>query len=354
MISILSLIIVLGVIVFVHELGHFLAAKLVGVRVEQFSLGFPPKMVGRKIGETEYMISWIPLGGYVKMAGMIDESLNSKPLTGANWEFMSKNFFQKVFVISAGVLMNFILAFVIYTGITLFNGVGELGPAVVGGVEPGMPADSVGIQPGDLIVYIDSDTIAGWVGLSEIIHRRPDEEFKVTWIREGVEMSAVVRSEAHKRPIGTEMVEVGLIGIGAQLTRRPAGIIESVSTGAEGTFYACSATVIGLHMLIKGEAGIKDFTGPLGIAQYSGEAMRTGLVVFLSFLAFISSNIGLLNILPIPVLDGGHLVFITVEAVIRRPISSKVKIIIQQVGMALLLALILIISYNDIMRLFTK
>jgi regulator of sigma E protease len=111
---------------------------------------------------------------------------------------------------------------------------------------------------------------------------------------------------------------------------------------------------MGLAMLIRGEAGLKDFTGPVGIAQFSGEAFRTGLVVFLSFLAFISANIGLINILPIPVLDGGHIVFITIEAIIRRPISSKVKLIIQQVGMALLLALILIISYNDIMRIFVN
>ncbi|NQS98505.1 MAG: RIP metalloprotease RseP [candidate division Zixibacteria bacterium] len=435
MISILSLIITLFVVVIVHEFGHFIAAKLVGIRVESFSLGFPPKLIGKKIGETEYMISAIPLGGYVKMAGMIDESLSDKPLTGAPWEFMSKSYSQKIFAITAGVLMNFILACVLYTGLTMNRGVGEIStpavaasvdlsesaaiaglesgdriikidgepvdtwcqmqntirsrpksnvevvwlrddeemsaivsnsrrflfsiqkpsaPANVGSVSPGMPADSAGILPGDLIVKINGDSVAGWYDMASRIYSLPDTEVEVVWVREGETMSAILHTATQKILQDWKMIDGGMIGIGAKMERRKTGIIESVSKGAQYTFFAGASTVMGIYMLATGEAGIKDFVGPLGIAHYSGESMRIGFAAFIGFIAFVSANIGLLNILPIPVLDGGHLVFITVEAVIRRPISSKVKLVIQQVGMALLLLFMIIISYNDLMRFLIK
>ena len=352
MISILAFIVVLGIIVFVHELGHFLAAKIVGIRVESFSLGFPPKMVGKKIGDTEYMISWVPLGGYVKMAGMIDESLNDKPLTGAPWEFMSKNFFQKVFAISAGVLMNFILAFALYSGITFIWGVGEIGPAVVGQVDPTMPANSAGIVSGDLIIEVAGFNIDEWNDLTGIIHSRPDQDIEVVWMRGDSMMSAVIHTVARNVPVEGGIEEMGMIGIGPELEMRRVGLLASIAQGAGATYYIGRATVEGIKMLIMGEANIKDFVGPIGIVHYSGETARSGLAVFLGFIALISVNIGFLNILPIPALDGGHLVYIVIEAIIRRPIATKVKLIIQQVGMALLLLLILVISYNDIVRFF--
>jgi regulator of sigma E protease len=353
MTSILSLIVVLGVIIFVHELGHFLAAKLVGIRVEVFSLGFPPKMIGKKIGETEYILSWIPIGGYVKMAGMVDESLDNKPLTGAPWEFMSKNFFQKALTISGGVLMNVLLAFFLYTGIAYFSGVGDIGPAKIGSVEEGFPADSAGILPGDVIVKIQGDTILGWKEMSDKIHAHPDAMLNIVWRRGDSLMSADVRTVSREVIDSGKTIPIGLIGISPELEMRPVGIWEAITTGAQSTFFIAAATIIGLEMLIKGEAGLKDFVGPVGIARYSGESARSGFAIFLGFIALISVNIGLLNILPFPALDGGHLVLIAIESVIRRPISTKIKLIIQQIGMALLLLLILIISYNDILRLIT-
>jgi regulator of sigma E protease len=250
--------------------------------------------------------------------------------------------------------MNFLLAFAIYTVITLWVGIGEIGPAKIGSVEPGTPADSIGLMPGDLIVNVDGDTIPGWEVLSGYIHNRPGEEVFISWQREGEIFSSYVIPQEFEGISSGEKVKVGLIGIGPHLERRPAGFLEAIANGAESTYHACSATVMGLYMLVTGEAGIKDFTGPVGIAEFTGRAMRSGALVFFSVIAFISANIGLLNILPIPVLDGGHVIFITIEAIIRKPISTKVKLIIQQVGMALLLALILIISYNDIMRLFVQ
>lgn len=352
--AILYFIVVLGVIVFFHELGHFLAAKLVGVRVEVFSLGFPPKMVSRKFGETEYMLSWIPLGGYVKMAGMIDESMDDKPLTGASWEFMSKNFLQKTFVISAGVLMNLILAFLLYTLITLFSGVGEIGAARIGSIEPGYPADSAGVMQGDLITAVDDDSISNWEEMAEAIHAKPGQKITISWLRGDSAISAVVTTIPKEISGENGKRTVGLIGIGPELERRPAGFFESIVIGTKSTGYVIAVSAISLKMLITGEASVKDLVGPVGIVHYSGETAKSGAAVFFGFIALISVNIGFLNILPFPALDGGHIVYIIIEAIIRRPISTKVKLIIQQVGMALLLVLILLISYNDIMRFFVK
>jgi regulator of sigma E protease len=355
MMSIVYFIIVLGIIVFFHELGHFLAAKLTGVRVEIFSLGYPPKMFSRKFGDTEYMLSWIPLGGYVKMAGMIDESMDDKPLTGASWEFMSKNFLQKVFIISAGVIMNLILAFLIYTSVTLFSGIGELGPAKIGSVEPGYPADSVGIKQGDLIVSIDGDSIAGWEEMADAIHAKPNQVIQIGWLRDGKPMSASAHTIAKEMDDETgKKVVVGLMGVGPKLEYRPAGFFESIELGGKSTGYIIAISAISLKMLVTGEASIKDLVGPVGIVHYSGETAKSGAAVFFSFIALISINIGFINLLPFPALDGGHIVYIIIEPIIRRPISTKVKLIIQQAGMALLLLLILFISYNDIMRFFVK
>lgn len=354
MVSILSFIAVLGIIVFVHELGHFLAAKSVGIRVEAFSLGFPPKMVSRKWGETEYMISWLPLGGYVKMAGMIDESFDDKPLTGAKWEFMSKNFWQKSFAITAGVVMNFILAFVIYSVLTLASGLGEIGPAQIGSVEKGMPADSIGILPGDMVLAVNGEYIEDWEALAKAIHALPEQDVEITWQRGEEVFTAVVRPELQQTIIDGKKAEIGLIGIGPQLIMHSAGLFESVENGARMTAYIAGISYVSLKMLVTGQATIKDLVGPVGIVHYSGESARSGVATFFSFIALISINIGFLNLLPIPALDGGHLVYIIIEAVIRRPISTKVKLVVQQVGMAALLLLMLVISYNDIMKFFIK
>ncbi|MFH1861716.1 MAG: M50 family metallopeptidase [bacterium] len=162
LLTLLAFLIVLGVIILVHEFGHFCAAKLMGVRVEVFSIGFFKKIIKKKIGETEYAISILPLGGYVKMAGMVDESLDDKPLTGESWEFMSKNFFQKFFILTAGVLMNFLLGIIIYFFLTWQIGIPEVNQPVVGQVVAGYPAAEVGLQTGDRIVMINSDSIRTW------------------------------------------------------------------------------------------------------------------------------------------------------------------------------------------------
>lgn len=355
--SIGAFIIVIGVVVVIHELGHFLAARSVGIRVERFSVGYPPRMIGKTVGDTDYCISWLPLGGYVKMAGMIDESLDDPDkLTGAPDEFMSKNYFQKAWVITAGVIMNFLLAWGIYTGVTAMEGVPEVDEPVVEQISPGFPAEEAGIQPGDRFVAIDGEPIESWEGLVEIIHGSPNEPLLVTWERDGAEMTAEITPVLEQLPIDGEMKEVGMVGITPRASYRPVGLATAVSSGFQQTIGFLGLGVTTIKMLATGQAGVKDLGGPVIIGKWAGDSAKGGVRSLILFIAFISINIGLLNILPIPALDGGHLALITVEAVARRPLSTALKVRIQSIGMIALLGLMAVIIFNDLGRvgLFEK
>ena len=349
--GLLAFIVVIGVVVVVHELGHFLAARAVGIRVERFSVGYPPRIFGKKIGDTDYCISALPLGGYVKMAGMIDESMdNPEKITGAPDEFMSKNFFQKALVICAGVIMNFLLAWAIFAGLAYSQGIGEVTEPRIDFVEEGMPAAEAGLQSGDLIVEVGGRSVHTWDELSELIRESPDQPLEIVWERAGVRQSAVVTPQMAKIPVGSEIIEGGKIGIGPAVTVRPASFGESLATGLTGVKNGLQLGLATIGALFKGDAGVKDLGGPIFIAKLSAESAKGGPLALLGFIAFISVNIGFLNILPIPVLDGGHLVLITLEAVARRPIPTKVKLGIQQFGMLGLLVLMAVVMFNDIGR----
>ncbi|MCA9726569.1 MAG: RIP metalloprotease RseP [Candidatus Eisenbacteria bacterium] len=349
--AVLAFIIVIGVVVVVHELGHFLAARAVGIRVERFSIGYPPRLFGKKVGDTDYCISALPLGGYVKMAGMIDESMeNPEKITGAPDEFMSKSFLQKALVICAGVIMNFLLAWVIYTGVTLNQGIAETGEPRIDAVQEDGPAATAGLQSGDLVLEVDGKPMATWDELSEVVHASAEKPLQIVWDHEGERKSATVTPEKQKVPIDGDIKEVGLIGISPQVTIRPAGFGESVQNGMIQVQRGLGLGLATIKALVKREAGVKDLGGPVLIAKWSADSAKGGPVALLVFIAFISINIGFLNILPIPVLDGGHLVLVTLEAVARRPIPTKVKIGIQQFGMIGLLVLMAVILFNDMGR----
>jgi regulator of sigma E protease len=353
MVTILSFIVVLGIIVFVHELGHFLAAKSVGIRVETFSLGYPPKMIGKKYGETEYRLSWIPLGGYVKMSGMIDEGGGGEStLTGAPWEFASKNPLQKLWTVLAGVLMNFILAVLIFTGITAFKGVPEYAGAEIGSITVGGPAEAAGLQNGDRIVSIDGVPVVEWEELVAQIHPRLEEQLQILYERDGETAEVAVTTQIREMEIDGEWQEVGLIGIAPQYSFRPATASEILVSGVVGTTRLIGLVWTSVKMLVTGRASVKDLGGPVLIAKMSGDSAREGLAHFLNFIAFISINIGCLNLLPVPALDGGHAVIILAEGIVRRELPSKLKLALQQAGMILLLGLILFIIWNDVQRVF--
>ncbi len=351
LINIAAIIFALGLIIFVHELGHFLAAKLSGVKVHRFSIGFPPHFFKKKRGDTEYCLGAIPLGGYVKMAGMLDESMDEE-IKGEPWEFASQSVPKKIFIITAGVIMNFLLAAVLFGFITFNVGIPEISDiTVISQVVPDFPAREAGIQPGDKITAIDGTPVNSWQELTTLIHNHPNQKITVTWQSNGEEKLATLKTQAERQLVDGELKEVGLIGIAPQSSYREAGILESVGNGFSQMWQWGKITVLSLKMLITGEESLQSIGGPIFIAKLAGESARSGFLDLLSLIAIISINIGFLNILPIPALDGGHLVIILTEGVKGEPLSLRTRMIIQQIGMALILTLMIFVIFNDIVRL---
>ena len=348
--TLLSFIAVIGVVIFVHELGHFLAARSVGIRVEQFSLGYPPKMIGKKFGDTEYCLSWIPLGGYVRMSGMIDEGMQGESsLTGAPWEFASKNSLQKLWVILAGVIMNFILAIVLYTALTATQGIPELADtSMIGMLVPGAPAEQAGLEVGDRILSVDGNATETWEELVTELYARPEQEIRIVYERSGEVSEITLVSAGMGAEIDGEECDVGRIGISPEMVYRKATGTEIALSGVVGTARLLKLTVTSFAKI----RSAKQLGGPIMIAKMAGSVARQGIAALLSFIAFISVSIGFLNLLPIPALDGGHAVIIVTEGIVRRELPTRAKLVIQQVGMLLLLALIVFVVWNDITRIF--
>ena len=382
-------IVVLGVLVTVHELGHFFAARSVGVRVDRFSIGFPPRLITftsidggwmfrlyfygrnhegkiswgpvieRTIGNprrsgsnTEYCLAIIPLGGYVKMAGTIDESLDDN-ITHAPDELMSKTPLQQIWVMSAGVLMNILLAYVLFAGVAKHTGIPELSDEpLIAKVMPEMPAEKVGLQVGDKVITIDGNDIEKWSDISEKIHPNPNSIITMVVERDKNKISYDIMTDQQIVARDGKIDTLGVIGIIQHYSYRPIGFAEAFRTGAVATGNGFGMIVMSLSMLANGEASIKDIGGPIMIAQLAGETARAGWVALLTFMALISCNLAFINILPIPGLDGGHILIILIEGIIRRKLTVKARMLIQQVGMVFLLLLIVTVIVNDIGRLF--
>ena len=382
-------IIVLGVLVTVHELGHFFAARSVGVRVDRFSIGFPPrlftltsvdsgwlcsiffyyrneknkfvwgpvyeKMIGSKQragSNTEYCLSIIPLGGYVKMAGTIDESLDDN-IKHTDDELMSKTPLQQIWVMSAGVIMNVLLAFVLFSGIAKYMGIPELSDEpVIAQLVPEMPAEAAGLQVGDRILALDNDTVEKWSDISKTIHAIPNTPILIKIQRGTLEFDIAMTTKYQLAVIDGQVDTLGAIGIIQNYSYRPIGMAEAIKTGSIATVNGFGMIVMSISMLISGDASIKDIGGPIMIAQLAGEVARAGWIALLTFMALISCNLAFINILPIPGLDGGHILIIVIEGIIRRKLTVKTRMVIQQIGMAFLLLLIVTVIVNDISRLF--
>lgn len=382
-------IIVLGVLVTVHELGHFFAARSVGVRVDRFSIGFPPrlftltsvdsgwlcsiffyyrneknkfvwgpiyeKLVGSKQragSNTEYCLSIIPLGGYVKMAGTIDESLDDN-IKHTDDELMSKTPLQQIWVMSAGVIMNVLLAFVLFSGIAKYMGIPELSDEpVIAQLVPEMPAEAAGLQVGDRILALDNDTVEKWSDISKTIHAIPNTPILIKIQRGTLEFDIAMTTKYQLAVIDGQVDTLGAIGIIQNYSYRPIGMAEAIKTGSIATVNGFGMIIMSITMLISGDASIKDIGGPIMIAQLAGEVARAGWIALLTFMALISCNLAFINILPIPGLDGGHILIIVIEGIIRRKLTVKTRMVIQQIGMAFLLLLIVTVIVNDISRLF--
>jgi regulator of sigma E protease len=426
--SLLAFLFVLGILIFVHELGHFLMARRFGIRVITFSLGFGPKLVRIRRGDTEYAISAIPLGGYVKMAGENPD----EPLSGRSDEFLSKPKWQRFLVFVAGPAMNLLLAIAV-TAFVLYHGASapayERDPAVVGRVEPGSPAARAGIRPGDEIVEVEGRRIENWEQLSMAIVPRARRETEIVLLREGryvrVRLTPTARTDyevgdigveplthpevvavtpgspaaragirpgdvilgidgirdvelqrliAHikerpERPVtltirrGPEIREIrvtpqrqadaGVIGVQLnpfELRRVEPGPIEAVRMSLERNWEWTRLIFRTLAGLLTRETSVKQLMGPVGIAELSGGAAELGWIPLLNLMAMISLNLGLLNLLPIPVLDGGHIAILLLEGLRGRDFSVRVKERLLFAGLVVLMVLMATVIYNDLAR----
>jgi regulator of sigma E protease len=442
-ISILATIVILGVLIFVHELGHFATAKWAGIEVPRFSIGLGPKMVGFKRGETEYVISWVPLGGYVRMAGMEDmEALEGEhdpePARLAGRSFESKSLPVRAIVIAAGVIMNALFAWFLYTLIAMVWGVGvvpgpvvgdvaeervpaeaaalldiPLGariaavngqpvgdfadvqrlmamardtlrlefenappvvvpvprgdteradlvrsveprlpiPALVEQVEEGSPAAEAGVLVGDRIVAVDGQPVADWQELVAALERRPGEAVAITVERGQERRDLTVTPEP--REIAAADYPVGRVGIGrAAIPRERLGPVAAVAWGGGEVVRITRLILDFLGGLFTGSASPRDVGGPILIYQITDQVARVGLVAFLDFMALFSINLAILNLLPIPILDGGQLVFLAVEGIRGRPLSVEQRMRLSQLGLVLIVGIMVWALANDFLRLF--
>jgi regulator of sigma E protease len=478
---IIPFIVVLGVLVFIHELGHHLAAKLFGMKVDAFSLGFPPRAWGFRWGsrklrmkfksdirtalnhdprfqeihgwfttrgisrsaddtaallvkafairretvqkeivnkkgksekidenvvmfsttpagiphdlipslldimakyrdlpelladfadieddrvfherfQTDYCLSWVPLGGYCKINGMIDESLDPDSMkegAARPWEFRAKPVWQRIIVISGGVIFNFILAGLIFSSVALVRGIPELPENhkfgnKIGNVVPGSPAEKAGITVGDVIVGIDGRPISDWQGIIETISGLPDKSITIEWMRNGERMTVEVLTESTEEE-GKVRGRIGVSPMIEESVYRSAGLTESFGYGFERMAYTTATIVYHLGQLVTGKQSVREsLGGPVMILRTTGTVkQQQGWEGIWYLMAVLSVSLAVFNLFPIPALDGGHLVFLTIEAVIRRPLSIKVRLYTQQVGMAILLTFIAYVIFNDIVR----
>lgn len=447
LLTLLSLVIVLGVLIFVHELGHFLVAKAVGIQVLRFSLGFGRPLIAWTRGETEYWISWIPLGGYVKMAGLEEEGMVGELEGGKaavaidpNRTFESKPLLARMAVILAGVTMNVIFAFLVFVVLSaavglsarattqvetvrvemlppgtealatlqrgdrfvringdsvttwediltrFVTGAGEtkveiagrpepltirlpadtaarlrivyalepLQPSRIGFVYPGEPGARAGLRPGDLVVRADGDTVRSWGELLPKLWYNPGRPIALTVLRGDslVTLQVTPRPETDPDTASPRPNPYGLIGVEGQhpQVKQRVPLTTAIRVGAAQTVRQIGATLVAVKRLVTGQGKLRELGGPIMIAQVSGQAIRMGLDRFLLIMASISIGLAVLNLLPIPVLDGGHFMFLIAEGIRRKPLSPQLRMRLTQVGMLIVLAIMVLAISNDVIR----
>lgn len=385
MLSWLAPLLVLGLVIFVHELGHFLAAKWAGVYAPRFSLGWGNPILSFRRGETEYAISALPIGGYVRMASKEDEAASTLeggpelkadgseverskhwdehsmiphgplPIPPDRW-FESKPLYKRLIIMLAGVVMNAILAVVVSTGVFAYYGQGYL-PAVVDTVMAERPASLAGMQKGDSVVSIDGVAITKWDEVLERVSAAPGRAMTFVVQRGGEQLSMTITPEAQDAPMPPDgaVRSVGRIGVGPRGTAafEKLGLGESLSSGLRATHLMAGNVLSVLGGLFRGQVSVSQLGGPVEIARASVTAAQDGAANLWGLVAFLSINLAILNLLPIPLLDGGQIVLNVVESAIRKPLPAMVKEWYARIGLALILLLFVTVTFNDLKRLVT-
>ncbi len=425
-ISIIAILFVLGIVILFHELGHFIVAKRSGIRVNEFGLGFPPKLFKFKRGETTYAINTIPFGGYVTMAGDDPDKL-----TGEKWEFLSAPISKRAMITFAGPLVNLVLGLIIFsvilmigeptadipniigsikkesiayqTGLRPMDKVIKVGDVEVsdwegmimqmlktprsndikltierdmqqkellisqskmgkidiipyllpeiGSVRPGSPAQKAGLKQGDIITFINDKSIDQWDQLTQIIHDNPEKALTVK-IKRGKDTFTVAITPIKQKMLNEkeEVISVGIIGIGPKTKIKRLDCISAIVEGTTRTISIIFILLNNLWALLTGKLSLALFAGPIGIAKMISIEAHTGLINLFIFIAFISINLGVVNLIPIPILDGGHLFIYAIEGIRRKPLSPKVHQNIVRISIAFLIGVMLFVTYQDILR----
>lgn len=342
--STVAFIVVLGVLVTVHELGHYLVARWRGVSVEAFSVGFGPALFSRTDRRgTVWKLSAIPLGGYVRMKGWSEFGAEKEDDDDPG-SFRKKPLASRAVVVAAGPAANFLLAFVLFTGVFAITGAPTVLP-VVSKVMAGSPAASAGLDKGDTILSIDGHKVTTFDGLRALVSARPDERVSLTYRRDGKTTGTnltlgAVTAAGHR---------IGRLGVeGNDMVIRQVSLPRAIETGAVVTWRATAATFEGLWNLVAHQKGLKDLGGPIQIAQMSGQVAARGVTDLVTFMAVLSINLGLINLVPIPILDGGHLMFYAAEAVYGRALPRRVRLAGLQIGAIMLMFLIVFVTMHDL------
>ncbi len=357
-----SFIVLLTVLVFVHEMGHYLVARWNGVRIETFSIGFGPELFGwtAKSG-TRWKFSAVPLGGYVKMFGDANAASagsvgmeNFSPEDRAS-SFHHKRLGQRTAIVLAGPLANYIFAVLVLAGLFTFLGQ-PFTPAKITRVLPNTPAAAAGLKAGDLIVGVDGRSIERFEEIVQIVALRPEVRLTFEVKRGGSRLKMVVvpRRQTSKDRFGN-VIEKGVIGVVGQARKLarydPA---TAVWRAVESTWSMTKATALAIKQMIVGERSAKDLRGPLGIGELSGQMAQISIFTFIWFMGILSLHLGLINLLPVPMLDGGHLAFYAYEAIRGKPLGERAQEYGFRIGLALVLTLMLFVTWNDISRLTDK
>lgn len=349
-----AFIVVLGILIFVHEFGHFIVARRLGVGVTKFSFGFGPKLLGVKRGETEYLVSAIPLGGYVKLVG--ESEGDEVPEDQRARSFSHKPVRVKMAVVAAGPLGNLLFAVLVFW-IVFLGGVPALTPKI-GDVMPDSPASRAGLRAGDVVVRVGGEAISTWEELAARIRRETGgRELSLTVRRDGKEFTVGVAPEIREgKSIFGEKVQEPRIGIvaGQEIVRKKLGPVSAMFRAGKETWKLVELTALTVVKLVTRVLPSDTLGGPILIAQLAGDQARQGISPFAYFLGLLSVNLGILNLLPIPILDGGHLLFFSIEGLRRRPLSPQARAMAQQVGLAIILMLTALVFYNDIARLVAR
>jgi len=356
LIYLFSFLIVIGVLVFVHEMGHYLVGRWCGVKAETFSIGFGKEIAGwtDKRG-TRWKIGMLPLGGYVQFAGDMDPAGTkskewlSLPAAERNQTFQSKSLWKRAAIVFAGPAINFIFAILIIMGFVIAYGTSATLP-VASEISPNSTAAAIGMQPGDRIISVDGEKIDLFEDLRQKMIMIPEENVEIVYERDGQQIAKQATIGVHLMTdrFGNEY-RLGMLGMASsQVEWREVTPLEAPAVAVDKTIGIVDQIVTTLGQVITGKRSIKELGGPLKIAQVSGEQFKLGLESFILFVALISINLGFINLLPIPMLDGGHLMFYALEAVRRKPASPKVQEWAFRSGFALVMVFMLVVTFNDL------